>query len=1095
MKILSKASIVFLLFFLTIKITAQNKSAEESKPDSLKNVPLIGLSFRSIGPALTGGRVVALAVNPFDHNEYFVGAGHGSLWKTVNNGITFTPVFDHEKAYAIGAVSIDPTNPNVVWVGTGENDNQNNVIYGDGVYKSEDGGKTWKDMGIKNSEQIGGIVIDPKDPNTVYVATYGSLRKAGGDRGIFKTTDGGKTWKNVLFISKYTGCYEIHVDPRYDNLLYAVAHQRMRKLYTGVSGGPESGIYRSTDSGTTWNKMTQGLPSGDVGRIGLAISPVNPDVLFAIVEAEKDGGVYKSTDRGVSWTKESSYVSAYPFYFQKLFCDTKDVDRIYSMDVFMKVSIDGGKTWKNLGEENKHVDNHVLWIDPTNNKHMIDGCDGGVYDTYDQGKNWAFKSNIPIAEIYKVTTDNDTPFYNVYGGSQDNSSFCGPSRTINTSGITNQDWFFTDGGDGFQTQVDWKNPNIIYSQSQFGGLVRFDKKSGEMLYIKPYDFSSDTSYRFDWDAALLISKFDNKRLYFGGNKLFRTDDRGDSWEVISPDLTRGVPKEMQKLMDHSWSVDDLAHKSPMAQISTIAESPLDENLLFVGSGDGLIHVTTDGGKTWIKSSTAGLPEYARISQISASYFNRKVAYAACQNLVDGDYKPYLYKTTNGGDSWFLHNGNLPDTGSTYSIVQDDVDKDLLFVGTQFGVYFSADDGNEWIQLKNGIPTECITDMTIQRREHDLVASTFGRGIYILDDYTPLRYLNEDLTKEAAIFPIKDALMYIEANPFVLKGVGFQGASFFSAPNPPFGAVFTYYLKNDIKSLKEQRRDKEKKEQKKGEDIKYPSYQRLLSEKEEPESYLLFTITDEQGNVIRKLKTEAHKGVNRIVWDFRYAPFNPVSLKEPESNAEHEFSQPDLGYMVVPGKYKVSLSKYEDGKFTELVKPQEFTCKQLHNATLPAEDKFALDKFNKKVADLTRAVSGADAYRKYLDDKIDYLEKAVIEGADVPDSAYNTIISIKQELDAFNRKLNGNPLRTPYEGAAPTSLKDRIDLITSSLWTTTSAPTTTYIKSYDFAANQFGGLLNKLKSIDDQVKAVESRLEKYGAPYTPGRFPVWEKDVQ
>ncbi len=841
------------LIIMSMNLHAQDDNSG-NEPDSLKNISLSGLTFRSIGPALTGGRVVALAVNPFDNSEYFVGAGHGSLWKTTNNGTTFEPVFDHEKSYAIGAVTIDPTNPNIVWVGTGENNNQNNVIYGDGVYKSEDGGGTWKNMGLKTSDQIGGIVVDPNNPNTVYVAAYGSSRNPGGDRGIFKTTDGGQTWDNVLKISKYTGCFEVHMDPRYSNIIYAVAHQRMRKLYTGVSGGPESGIYRSTDSGKSWDKMTKGLPSSDVGRIGMAISPVNPDVLYAIVEAAKEGGVYKSTDRGFSWSKQSSYVSSYPFYFQKLFCDTKNVDRVYSMDVFMQVTIDGGKTWNNLGEDKKHVDNHYLWIDPNDNNHMIDGCDGGVYDTYDQGKNWDFKANLPLAEIYKVTTDNDTPFYNVYAGSQDNSSFGGPSRTINTGGITNQDWYFTCSGDGFQTQVDWKNPNIIYSESQNGGLVRFDKKSGERLYIKPYDFA-DTAYRFDWDAALLISKFDNKRLYFGANKLFRTDDMGSTFKVISPDLTRGVPREMENLMDRSWSIDELAHKGSMGQITTIAESPLDENLLFTGSGDGLIYYTTDGGQNWNRGKTPGLPEYARISQIVGSHFDKNIAYAACHDFVGGDYRPYLYKTTDGGRNWFVYNGNLPEKGSTYTIAEDEIDKDLLFVGTQFGVYFTVDGGKEWIQLKNGIPTECVMNLTIQRREHDLVVSTFGRGIYILDDYTPLRHLSkETLKKDAYIFPIKDALMFIEASPYAFRGVGFQGASFYAAPNPKIGAVFTYYVKDEIKSLKEQRREEEKAKQKKNEDIKYPAYNTLLKESEEPKAYLLFTVTDEQGNIIRKIKT-------------------------------------------------------------------------------------------------------------------------------------------------------------------------------------------------------------------------------------------------
>ena len=990
-----------------------------------------------------------------------------------------------------GQLAIDPTNPNIVWVGTGENNNQNNVIYGDGVYKSEDGGKSWKNMGIKDSKQIGGIVVDPKDGNVVYVAAYGPSRVSGGDRGVFKTTDGGKTWNNVLTVSKYTGAFEIHMDPRYSNILYASMHQRMRNLYTGVYGGPESGIYRSTDSGTTWDKMSKGLPAADMGRIGIAISPVNPDVLYAIIEAaEKDGGVYKSTDRGVSWAKQGSYVSSYPFYFQKLFCDTKNVDRVYSMDVFLQVSIDGGKNWNNLGEDKKHVDNHYLWIDPDDNNHLIAGCDGGVYDTYDQGKNWNFKSNIPIAETYKVTTDNDLPFYNVYIGTQDNSSLGGPSRTINTGGITNQDWYYTCSGDGFQTQVDWKNPNIIYSESQNGGLVRFDKKSGERLYIKPYDFA-DTAYRFDWDAALLISKYDNKRLYFGGNKLFRTDDQGSTWKIISPDLTRGVPKEMQNLMDRSWSIDDLARKGSMAQLSAIAESPLDENFLFTGSGDGLIYYTTNGGTNWNKASTPGLPEYARIEQIAPSHFDKNIAYAACQNFVAGDFQPYLYKTTDGGKTWFLFNSNLPKKGSTFTIAEDNVDKDLLFIGTQFGVFFTVDGGNEWIPLKNGLPTEMVMDLTIQRRENDLVVSTFGRGVFILDDYSPLRYMSkENLKKDAYLFPVKDALMFIEAQPFAFPGVGFMGASFYAAPNPDFGAVFTYYLKDEIKSLKDKRRDEEKEKQKKNEDIKYPTYNELFNEKEEPDSYLLFTVTDDQGNVIRKIKTDPKKGVNRITWDFRYNPFTPVSLTPFDNSVP--WNEPDLGYMVVPGIYKVSLSKFQDGKFTELVPAQEFVCKSINLASLPAEDQQSLEKFNKKVAELTRAISGADAYRKSLDNKIKYFKKAVIDGAEVPDETYNTVINIEKELDDFNRKLNGDPLRARYEGGTPTSVKDRVDLITSSLWTTTSAPTTTYIQSYDAAASQFDGLLSDLKSIDGQVKTLESQLEKYGAPYTPGRFPEWKK---
>ncbi|NOX19003.1 MAG: glycosyl hydrolase [Chlorobi bacterium] len=1076
---------LFLAFLLT-SITAQNEKS------LLKETKLSGLKFRSIGPAITGGRIIDIAVNPFDKSEYYVAAGHGSLWKTANGGVTFKPVFDHEKSYAIGAVEIDPKNPNVVWVGTGENNNQNNVIYGDGVYKSEDGGKSWKNMGLKESEHIGGIAIDPKNPNVVFVAAYGSLRRGGGDRGIFKTTDGGETWKNTLRVSDFTGCFEIHIDPRYSNILYAVAHQRMRKHYTGVYGGPESGIYRSIDGGETWEKTTEGLPKDKVGRIGLAISPVNPDVIYASVESDKENkGIYRSVDRGASWEKRSGYISAYPFYFQKIFCDPKEVNRVYSMDVFMKVSEDGGKTWKNAGEKHKHVDNHVLWIDPDNNNHLLSGCDGGLYESFDRAKNWLFHDNIPIAEIYKITADNSKPFYYVYIGTQDNNSLGGPSRTISSGGITNQDWFFTWAGDGFGSQVDWKNPNVVYAQSQYGGLARYDRITGEKLFIKPYEFI-DTAYRFDWDSPLLISKFDNKRLYMGANKLLRTTDMGSSWEEISPDLTRGVPKEMEKLMGKSWSVDDLARKSSTAQIVSIAESPLDENILFVGSGDGLIHFTKDGGKTWNEAKEIpNLPKYARVHQIVASLFDKKTAYASCDDFIGGDYKPYAYKTTDGGETWFSINGDLPEKGSVYTIAEDGEKENLLFVGTQFGVYFTVDGGKKWLPLKNGIPNACAMDMTIQREENDLVVATFGRGVFILDDYTPLRSLTKDvLEKEAYIFPIKDALMFIESAPFGFSGIGFMGANFYSAKNPKVGATFTYYIKNEYKTLKEKRQDEEKKKKENGEEIKFPSYKRLQKESEEQKPYLLFVVSNENGDVVRKIKTDPKKGINRIVWDFRYDNFSPVSLKAPDNSIP--WNDADQGYMVTPGKYFVSLQKFEGGEFTELVPKQSFVCKPLFEGKLTAEEKAELKEFNKKTAELTRALSGADAYRSGLNDKIAYLKKAFKVSAGVPEKTYKDILKAEKDLRELNKLINGDNLRRKYEGAAPTSLKSRMQMITSSLWSATSAPTETYKKSFDLVANKFDEVLSELKKIDGEIKSIESVLEENGAPFTPGRFPKLRK---
>lgn len=1084
------------LLFISLSLLAQKNpdSLLKSKiGDSLKNISLGGLRFRSIGPAITGGRIVDIAVNPNKHSEYFVASGSGSLWKTVNNGITFSPAFEGQSSFAMGSVRIDPSNTNIVWAGTGENNAQSNVIYGDGIYKSEDGGKSWKNMGLQSSEHIGGIVIDPGNSNVVYVAAYGSMHNEGGDRGIYKTIDGGKTWRRSLFISNYTGCFEVHMDPRFNTILYAVAHQHLSKGTTNVGGGNESAIYRSVDSGATWQKMMQGMPAENIGRIGMAISPANPDIIYALVEAkEKDaGGLYRSINRGVSWTRQSGYNPAYPFYMQKIFADPKDENKLYSMDLLIQVSLDGGKSFKTLGEQHKHVDNHVIWIDPGNTSHLISGNDGGVYETWDMGQNWDFKANIPITEVYKVSTDNALPFYNVYIGTQDNNSLMGPSRTISSAGISNRDWVFTLGGDGFETQADWKDDNILYAQSQNGGLVRYDKRNGEQLDIQPINLI-DSGYRFDWDAPLLISKHDNKRLYFAANKVFRTNDRGNTWDVISSDLTRGVPQKMQQLMGRSWSIDEIAGKRSRANITSIAESPVDENIVYAGTGDGLIHVTVDGGKTWTRSNPLpGINEFTRVHEIIASKFNKMTAYAACEGATDGDYKPYLLKTTDGGKNWVSLNGNLPVKGSTYCLAEDHVNPGLLFTGTEFGLYMTVDGGKEWIKFMNGLPTAAIKDMEIQQRENDLVISTFGRGVYILDDYSPLRNLGkETIQQKAVIFPVKDAYMYIRSNPLGFPGKGFMGAGFYTAPNPEPAAVFTYFIKDEVKSLKQKRRDMEKEKQKKGEDIDYPGFAVLRKEAEQPDPYLLFTISDLNGNVVRKIKTGINKGVNRVNWDFRYQAFVPVLTPFDDTYA---WNQPPLGYMVVPGTYKVSLQQFEDGKLTELVTPQSFNCKPLNNTTIPVADRAALDEFNKKVAELTRAMNGADAYRTGLVDKIPYLKQAVLDAAAVPADTYERILSIEKNLAEINRRLNGDGLRGRYEGAVPVSLKGRVDQIAGGLWSTTAAPTESFKSSYNMATDGFEAILISLRSVTEDIRQVEGILERYKAPYTPGRLPEWKKN--
>ncbi len=1077
--------------FTSLEVVGQSKN-QNSTSNALEDVSLSGLKFRSIGPGITGGRIVDLAVNPFNHSEYYVASGSGSLWKTSNNGVTFSPVFEGQSTFAMGCVTIDPVNPNVVWVGTGESNAQSNAIYGDGVYRSDDGGKSWENMGLTKSEHIGDIVVDPTNTDIVYVAAYGSAHNEGGDRGIYKTINGGLSWERVLNLGPYVGCFEVHMDPRYPSILYASAQQRLSKGNVSVRGGVEGGIFKSTDGGESWDKVSSPIPEA-TGRIGLAISPANPDYVYALVEAKENGGCYRSTDRGASWTKQSSYSPAYPFYMQKLVADPLDENKIYSMDLLNQVSKDGGVTFSKLGEKYKHVDNHAMWIDPTNTKHLISGNDGGVYDSWDEGKNWDFKANMAITEIYKISTDNSTPFYNVFIGTQDNSSLIGPSRTLNSSGITNREWSYTLGGDGFMTQADWKDPNILYVQSQNGNLVRFDKKSGEQLFIQPINTKYDSGYRFDWDSPLRISRFDNNMIYFAAHKVFRSNDQGSTWKEISPDLTRGVPQKMDRIMGKSWSIDEMAGKRSSAKITALAESPLDEQIIYAGTGDGLIHVTKNGGETWEKASvTPGILNFTRVHQIFASHHDKNVAFAACQAVKSGDQKPHVLMTTDGGRTWSSINGNLPAQGSTYSIVEDHKTPNLLFVGTQFGLYASNDRGKTWVKFMNGLPTVTYQSLSIQEREDDLVAGTYGRGIYILDDYSPLRSISTDLLKQDAfIFPIKDACMYVEAHPFGYPGIGFQGGSFFSAPNPKVGATITYYVKEEIKTAKEKRRKLEKDRQEKGLDLAYPTYKQLLKESQQPDPYLLFTISDANGNVVRKIKTGVSTGVNRITWDFRRDPIDPISFTPFDDT--YAWVSPSVGYMVPPGTYNVALDKFEDGQYINLVSKKEFNCVYLNHTSIPAADKVALDAFNKKVAELGRAAGSADEYMKWLKEKVKYYKKAYLETPGAPVKDYEKILALETQLDGLSRKLNGDGLRRRYEGATPTSLKDRIDIIVYSLWTTTAAPTETFKSSYKIVAEAFENVLTELKAADEQSLELDKLLESYGASYTPGRFPEWKKE--
>src|SRR6202521_5828072 len=856
------------------KAEPKDEEKKEEKKGGMTADTFAGLKFRLLGPAVASGRVTSVAVNPKNKFEYYVGVAAGGVWKTVNDGTTWTPVFDNEKSYSIGWVTLDPNDASVVWVGAGESNSQRSVGYGDGIYRSDDGGKNWQNLGLKKSEHIGRVVVDPRDSKVVYVAAEGPLWGPGGDRGLYKTTDGGKNWKAVLTISENTGVADVAIDPSNPDIIYAAAYQRRRHVFTLIDGGPESALYKSTDAGATWNKLKSGLPKEDMGRIGLAVSPADPSVVYATIEAaDGKGGIFRSSDKGATWERRNEFDQG-AMYYAQINADPKNADRIFVMNVSLRESLDGRKTLHKVEEVNHHGDNHSIWIDPDNTKHWILGSDGGVAETFDDSKTWQFKANLPTGQFYDVAVDNALPFYNVCGGTQDNFSWCGPSRTRNLNGIANSDWFVTTGGDGFRSQVDPVDPNTIYSESQYGVLVRHDKPTGQELVLQPLEGKGEAPLRWNWDSPIIISPHSHTRLYFAANKLFRSDDRGDTWKAISGDLSRQIDRNKLPVMGKVWGPDAVAKNQSTSfygNIVALSESPKKEGLIYVGTDDGLIQVTGDGGASWTKyEKFAGVPEMTYVSRLAASNHDVNTVYAAFDNHKNEDYKPYLLKSSNSGKTWTSIAGDLPENGPVLAFAEDTVNPNLLFAGTEFGAFFSVDGGHHWVRLKGGLPTIAVRDMVLQAREGDLVIATFGRGFYVLDDITPLRPMKAESTEQvAAVFPVKDALLYVERHPLGGPRKGFQGDAYYAAENSPYGAVFTAYMKEKTKTRKEKRQDAEKEAAKKNQTLPYPTHDELRAEAEEAKPELYFVVYDDSGAAIRRVDGSTEAGFQRVPWDLRY----------------------------------------------------------------------------------------------------------------------------------------------------------------------------------------------------------------------------------
>lgn len=1087
MKILNVLVFVFVLFGLQYGQAQKNKE-EDKQP--LDNFAIDGLKWRNIGPAFTSGRISDIAVNPNNPFEYYVASSAGGVWKTINSGVEYTPIFDKEGAYSIGCITMDPNNTNVIWVGTGENNNQRSVSYGDGIYKSLDGGKTWQNMGLKTSEHIGRIIVHPEDSNIVYVAAIGPLWNKGGERGLYKTTDGGQTWKAILTIDEHTGVNDIQLDPRNPDILYASTLQRRRHVFTYVGGGPGSGMHKSTDGGTTWTAINSGLPKTELGRIGLAISPANPEIIYAIVEAaDGKGGFFASTNRGASWEKRGEHITS-GNYYQEIIADPVDENTIYSMDTWMSVSHDGGKTFNKVGEVTKHVDNHCMWIDPSNNKHWLVGCDGGMYETFDAGKSWDFKENIPITQFYKVAVDNDYPFYNIYGGTQDNFSIGGPSRVLTGHGITNADWFITNGGDGFESQVDPENPNIVYAQSQYGFLVRYDKKSGEKVGIQPTERENENSYRFNWDAPLAVSKHATGRLYFAANKVFKSDDYGNSWQVISDDLTQQINRNTLKVFDRVLSVDAVAKNGSTSLYGTIvalSESPIDENLIAIGTDDGLIQITENGGTTWRAiTNISGAPEQSYVNSVYLSKHDINVMYVAFNHHKYGDFKPYIFKSSDKGKTWKSISSNLPEKGSIYAIEEDHIDKNLIFCGTEYGAFFSPNQGQRWKKLSAGLPTIAVRDIAIQERENDLVLGTFGRGFYVLDDYASLREIeNKKPSQSAKIYPIRKALSWEKSLPLGLPGKAFQGDNFYSATNLGPEAMITYYFNDTYTSLKEKRTKEEKALIENRKDVSYPDYDTLKSEIDEQAPSLVFTIKNSDGKVVKKVFKTPKKGLQRFHWNLRYTLQNPINLST--SKFYNPWSSKDEGTLVEPGIYTIEMAIFKNGELNTVANSVTFEVESLKNTVMPAENRAEKVAFQKKVAQLGADLKACEQIISEANTKLKYI-KAAIKRSELPYAELSKqVLNIERKLKSINISLYGDPVKSRLDIGQPVSPATRIGKITREQKYSTSAPTKTHRDSYTIAETAITALKRNVEVIfNSDIKQLEEKLVKAGAPYTPGR---------
>ena len=1056
---------IFLCFLSDI-----NAQKKKSQKYDLKSSQLSGLEFRSIGPAFMSGRIADIAINSENENEWYVAVGSGGVWKTSNSGTTWDPIADDQPFYSTGCITIDPHNSSKIWLGTGENVGGRHVGIGHGVYLSENGGEKWKYMGLKSSEHISKIIISPNDPNLIFVASQGPLWSSGGERGLFRSIDGGKNWKNVLDINKWTGVTDIVIDKNDPNILYAATWQRHRNVAAYMGGGPGTSIYKSIDSGISWFKIDVGLPESNLGKIGLAISPFDSSIIYAAIETDRrKGGVYKTTNSGGSWVKMSDTVSGAtgPHYYQELVASPHVFDKIYLMDTNVQVSENGGKDFYMMNESDKHVDNHSLTFKMSDPNYLLIGTDGGIYESFDDTDSWKFVANLPLTQFYKLAVDDAYPFYNIYGGTQDNNTQGGPSRTLKRSGITNSDWFVLLGGDGHQPATEPGNPNIVYAQSQQGNIHRIDRTNGEATFIKPQNEVGQAYERFNWDAPILVSPHDPKTLFFGSQRVWVSNNRGDDWNSISADLTLNQERLELPIMGKVQSWDnpwDVYAMSTYNTITSLSQSPIDKNIIYAGSDDGLIHYTKDFGENWTKVNVEklpGVPKGSFVNDIKTDLYDSNTVYVLLDNHKFGDYKPYVYKSIDGGKSWINIGNDIPNGFLCWRIVQDHIDKNLLFLGTEYGIYVSFNGGNNWVEFSNGMPTISIRDLAIQKRENDLVAATFGRGFYVLDDYSSLRFLSPESLKNNLVFSPRKALQY---NP-IRSGSTSQGSNTFYAKNPDYGVIFTFYLNDDLLTKKEKRKKAEEKLEKSNSNIPFPGWEELDSEINERSPKIVIEIFDSENKFINRLSADYKKGFNRVSWDLK----KEININV-KSGSTRSYS-PDI--RVKPGKYSYNVYIDHNGEVNK-IGSKFFEIERIRKGILTNPNEQIIDDYITKIEiTYNRYITINHEFNK-LKNNSKSLFSLIYKTSNYKSysSSYSNILSLIQDIDVF---ISGNKSKMDIREKDVETISDRLYVAYTDI-DNSYGPTALQISSLDKALLLIDKYDQMLKKLNQEFIKLKNQVE-------------------